>query len=74
MKNFKLLAALALAVFVIIVALQNTDEVDTHILFATVSMSRALLIAVTFASGGLVGLAAGLWMARARRAGANEAE
>jgi uncharacterized integral membrane protein len=67
MKNAKLLVALALAALVIIVALQNTATVDTKVLFATVSMSRALLLAVTFAAGAVVGLVGGLWIARSRR-------
>jgi uncharacterized integral membrane protein len=67
MKNAKLLIALALAALVIVVALQNTDQVDTKVLFATISMSRALLIAVTFAAGAVVGLVGGLMIARSRR-------
>jgi len=68
MKNAKLVATLVLAVLVVIVALQNTEEVETRVLFATLTMSRALLIAVTFGSGAVVGLVGGLWIARSRRA------
>ena len=70
MKNWKLVASVVIAVLVIVIALQNTDEVETHILFAKVTMSRALLIAVTFSAGALAGLAAGLWIARSRRVAA----
>ena len=67
MKNAKLIAILVLAALVVIVALQNTEEVETRVLFATLTMSRALLIGVTVGSGALVGLAGGLWIARSRR-------
>lgn len=46
-----------------IVALQNTEAVETHILFATVTMPRAVLLLTTlvigFASGILMSL---IWM------------
>jgi uncharacterized integral membrane protein len=44
-----------LAVLTIIVVFQNTDVVHTTVLFGTVSMPHAVLLAVTFASGLLVG-------------------
>ena len=44
-----------LVVLAIIVILQNTQAVETKILFVTVTMPRALLLMVTF----LVGLAVG---------------
>ena len=44
-----------LVVLAIIVILQNTQAVETKLLFVTVTMPRALLLMVTF----LVGLAVG---------------
>lgn len=67
MKNLKLVASLFLAILAIIVALQNTDEARVHILFATVTMSHALLLLVTFAAGGLAGIILGIWLSRSRR-------
>lgn len=63
MKKVRLVAALVLAVLVVIVVLQNTDTVDTRILFVTVTMPRAVLLFTTaligFATGILVSL---VWM------------
>ena len=50
-KKLKVVAAVAAAVVVIIVALQNTQTVETKILFATIAMSRALLLFVTMLIG-----------------------
>jgi uncharacterized integral membrane protein len=38
-------------VLVVILAIQNTEVVETHILFATVSLSRAVLIFASAAFG-----------------------
>ena len=51
-RNIIILLLVALAIIVI---LQNTQAVETKILFVTVTMPRALLLMVTF----LVGLAMG---------------
>ena len=52
MRNIIIILLLVLAIIVI---LQNTQAVETKILFVTVTMPRALLLMVTF----LVGLAVG---------------
>lgn len=44
MSKFKLGVSLVLVFLVIIIVLQNTEPVETRILFATVIMSRAVLL------------------------------
>lgn len=56
MGRIKLLVALILAVLCIILVVQNTETVETRILFATVSMPRALLLVLTTLVGFVVGL------------------
>jgi uncharacterized integral membrane protein len=52
----KLILSVVLGVLVIIVALQNTASVETHILFASVTMPRALLLLCTLAIGFVIGI------------------
>jgi len=56
MRQAKIIAALLLTILVIVVVLQNTAPVETHLLFMTVTMPRAALLALTT----LVGFALGL--------------
>ncbi|MFW5893856.1 MAG: LapA family protein [Verrucomicrobiota bacterium] len=51
--------AAALAVVAVIWILQNGDSVETKFLFATATMSQALLLSITF----LIGLATGILLA-----------
>ena len=55
-SRIKIIVAAVLAVMVIIVVLQNTQAVETRILFATISMPRALLLFVTFGIGFITGI------------------
>jgi uncharacterized integral membrane protein len=59
MKELRLIVTLVLAVLVIIVVLQNTDAVETQLLFATVTMPRAVLLLTT----ALIGFALGILIA-----------
>lgn len=59
MTKFKIYAALVLIVLILIVIFQNTEPVETKILFVTITMPRAALLAVTM----LIGAAAGILMA-----------
>jgi len=59
MKKWKLWAAAALALLILIVVLQNTDSVETHVLWITVTMPRVLLLLVTLLAGVVVGLILG---------------
>lgn len=71
MSQIKLVAALILAVVAIVLIVQNTEPVETRILFATVVMPRAVLLLITT----LVGFAAGILTALFwwRRSGAKDA-
>lgn len=57
MKKIKGYAALAAIALVAIVILQNTQAVETKVLFMTIVMPRAALLAVTL----LIGIAAGVF-------------
>ena len=56
LKYFKLIAILVLVIVVVIVVLQNTEEVETHFLLATVTMPRAVLLGTTTVIGFLLGV------------------
>lgn len=58
----KLIATGVVVVLVVVLALQNTETVATTLLFATVSMPRAVLLFATF----VLGLGCGFLLARAR--------
>lgn len=63
MKKVRLVTALVLAILVVIVVLQNTDTVDTRILFVTVTMPRAVLLFTTALIGFATGILTSLvWM------------
>ena len=49
----------ALLILTVIVVLQNTEAVETKLLFATITMPRALLLLITLASGTVIGLLLG---------------
>ena len=69
MKKFKLIAAAVAVILVIIVILQNTQAVETKILFLTVSMPRALLLFVSVGVGFAGGLVAALSVLRKKPEG-----
>lgn len=56
MKNVKLVITLVLLVLGAIIVFQNTDSVQTNILWYSITMPRAVLLIVT----GLVGFAIGV--------------
>ena len=56
MKNAKQIAAIVAGIIAIIVIVQNTATVETHILWITISMPRAVLLTLTFALGALSGI------------------
>ncbi len=68
MKKAKIIGSMIAALLVIIIVLQNTEVVETKILFSTISMPRAALLFVTFIVGFLLGLvAAGRWATRKKK-------
>lgn len=56
MKKVKIVGIIVVSILVSIIFLQNTEAVETKLLFATVSMSRALLLILTFIAGFATGL------------------
>jgi uncharacterized integral membrane protein len=55
MKKVKLIAIIVISILAFIIFLQNTESVETRILFMKVAMPRAILLISTF----LVGFVAG---------------
>jgi uncharacterized integral membrane protein len=62
MKHVKLVGIGLALIIVVVLILQNTQQVETRILFATIEMPRAVLLFITAA----LGFAAGLLMALRR--------
>ena len=56
MKKAKLIVIVILALIGVIIVLQNTESVDTKILFATIIMTRAILLLVAIAIGFVLGI------------------
>ena len=56
MKKLKIITIVVISLLALVVFLQNTDSVETKLLFMTVTMSRALLLILTF----ILGFAAGI--------------
>jgi uncharacterized integral membrane protein len=56
MKKAKVIVVLVILLLVVIVLLQNTEAVETRLLFMTITMPRVLLLAVTFILGFVGGL------------------
>jgi len=55
-SKVRIVALIASIAVIVILILQNTEEVSTKILFATVSMPRAVLLLATGGIGFLAGL------------------
>jgi uncharacterized integral membrane protein len=55
-SNARIVAIAAAVVVVLILILQNTNDVRTRILFATVVMPQAVLLVVVLAIGFVIGL------------------
>ena len=58
MKKAKIITIAVILVCALIIILQNTESVETRLLFFTVTMSRALLLIMTFVMGFVAGLIA----------------
>ena len=72
MKKAKIITVAVIAVLVLILFLQNTETVETRILFGSVTMSRALLLILTFILGFTAGIIATSYMlGRSRKAAAH---
>ncbi|MGD9106786.1 MAG: LapA family protein [Desulfobacterales bacterium] len=64
MKRAKMIGILVLALFIGIVVLQNTERVQTNILFLTITMPRAVLLFLTALIGFIIGVLSSLLMGR----------
>ena len=64
MKNVKIILIIGISILALIIFLQNTEAVDTKLLFVTVTMSRALLLILTFGLGFATGLITMSYMSR----------
>jgi len=58
MKKFKIIAIAVVSLLVLIVILQNTESVETKLLFVKITMPRAFLLMLTFLFGFIAGLLA----------------
>jgi len=58
MNRFKMICIAVLTILGVIIILQNTDQVETKILFLSISMPRAILLMGTT----LIGFALGILM------------
>jgi lipopolysaccharide assembly protein A len=67
MAKFKIYGALAATLLMAIIIAQNTAAVETKILFMTLTMPRAALLAVTLLIGVAIGIAATLHWGRQRQ-------
>ena len=56
MQKAKVIITIVIAILLIIVFLQNTESVETKILFMTLIMPRVLLLAIMLLVGFVVGL------------------
>ena len=56
MKNAKHIGAIIASILAVIVIVQNTATVETHILWLTISMPGAVLLTLTFLLGMLSGI------------------
>jgi uncharacterized integral membrane protein len=64
MRRAKMIGILVLALFIGIVVLQNTERVQTHIIFFTITMPRAVLLFLTALIGFIIGVLSSLLMGR----------
>jgi len=58
MKRMKNIIVLVISLLILIVVLQNTQSVETRLLFMKVTMPRALLLFVTLLVGFVIGIVA----------------
>ena len=55
MRKFKMTVIIVVSLLVLIIVLQNTQSVETKLLFVTITMPRAFLLFLTFLFGFIVG-------------------
>ena len=66
LNKIKIIAAAIVALLVLIIVLQNTESVDTKLLFVTMTMPRAALLFGTLTIGFVLGVLCCSWLTRVR--------
>ena len=64
MKKVKVIGIILVSILALIIFLQNTESVETKLLFMTVTMPRVLLLILTFIAGFIVGLVTASYILR----------
>jgi len=64
MKRFKLISIAILTILGIIIILQNTEQVETRLLFLSITMPRAILLMGTTLIGFALGILVSLFFQR----------
>ena len=64
MSRVRIVIAIVVAILAIIIALQNTQAVETKLLLVTITMPRAVLLFVTLLVGSALGLVSAVWFSR----------
>ena len=72
MKHVKWVSIVVLCLIIVIVVLQNTESVETRILFASITMPRAVLLCSTTLIGFALGVIASFVLRRRGRTDSNE--
>ena len=67
LDRLKLIGAAVLGLLVLVVVLQNTETVETKLLFASVTMPRAALLFGTLIIGFALGVVCTAWFVRAKK-------
>ena len=62
--RIRIVIAIVVAILAVIVALQNTQAVETKLLLVTITMPRAVLLFVTLLVGFALGLITATWLSR----------
>jgi uncharacterized integral membrane protein len=63
-SKIKTIVIAAAAVLGLIIILQNTESVQTNILFMKIIMPRAILLLITLVLGGVIGALSAYWVLR----------
>lgn len=66
MRKIKLVLMVILLVLIAVIILQNNESVETHLLFYTITMPRALLLLSTACLGFIMGLFSVIHIVRRR--------
>jgi uncharacterized integral membrane protein len=64
MKNMKMIVIIVVSLLVLIIVLQNTQSVETKLLFITITMPRAFLLFLTSLFGFVIGAVSTLSFSR----------